>query len=254
MPARIFLLPGSRRSEDAGLKPESTKHLSALYTELTERTGKIINMSLNSSSMPPFEEVDALITMFEEFTYRVRRLEIDCLMENSGIDPITGLRNEAVLESDLVRELDRLARQGRSFSVALVRIDGLDAIKQAGRTDEALQLVSRMIKRSLRSFDDAYRISDDDFLLSLKQADMSGGVRALERLREELRRYERSESDFAGLSLSSCVAVPTPGDNVSDLVENLREDLDSSEITEGGAVLEYFEMSPLQRFIKDEKG
>jgi len=50
-------------------------------------------------------------------------------------------------------------------------------------------------------------------------------------------------------SLSCCVAEPLPNDNLDNLLANMRNDLDTTDKNED-AVLEYYELSPLQRYIK----
>jgi len=89
----------------------------------------------------------------------------------------------------------------------------------------------------------------------LKQAEVSGGITALERLRRELERQNISLVTQSGekslLSMSCCIAEPVEGDDMRELVKNLRLDLESSTQGEVDTVLRYNELSPLQRFIKD---
>ena len=43
---------------------------------------------------------------------------------------------------------------------------------------------------------------------------------------------------------------PYPGDDVARLMQNLKDDLQNIEKSEGGGVLEFLDESPLQRFAK----
>ncbi len=234
----------------SGFKDEAIERLNMLHDDLSQHAGKLISNSLESQQAPEFKGFDKFVTLFEEFLLHVRRLEIDSLLEDSGIDSLTGLRSEAALEKDLGCEMDRLARQGKPFSIALVRIDNFEEMKATGDAKAVIKMVANMVQRSLRSFDDAYRFGENEIVLSLKQADISGGIKALERLKKEL--LDRDDTDYgqAGLSLSSCVAEPTHGDNVNELIANLHSELDTCDKSESGAILEYFEVSPLQRYVK----
>lgn len=243
--------------EDKKAIPEEfAERLTTLENDLGAKAEAILKTVKSRKEKPSFLEFDSLSILFEEFTHNIRRLQQDLLRENSGLDPMTGLRNTASLDIDLRREMERLARQGRPFSLALVRIDNLDTIaKQAGvpRAEQVIYNVADMIKKSLRSFDDAYRITDNEFILSLKQADIRGGLRALERLRLELERksvvYDEKGNKTNPMTLSCCVAEPVPGEHTQDLIDNLRADLQGADKNEN-IILEYHEMSPLQRFVK----
>ena len=179
-------------------------------------------------------------------------------MDGSGYDALTSLRSKSMLLPDIQREFDRLMRQGKKFCVAMACIDRFDVIEGSVSSVEAegyVKLVASLIKLSIRSFDDAYYVGDGRFALCLKQAEVSGGITALERLRRELERQNISLVTQSGekslLSMSCCIAEPVEGDDMRELVKNLRLDLESSTQGEVDTVLRYNELSPLQRFIKD---
>jgi diguanylate cyclase (GGDEF)-like protein len=256
MPESLRLRLSDAIEDRKPIPDEFAQRLTKLENDLGAKAEEILRAVKNTTEKPSFIAFDALSVLFEEFTHNIRRLQQDLLRENSGLDPMTGLRNTASLDVDLHREMERLARQGRPFSLALVRIDNLDAItEQAGvpRAEQVIRNVADMIRKSLRSFDDAYRITDNEFILSLKQADIRGGLRALERLRLELERksivYDEKGNRTNPMTLSCCVAEPVPGEHTRDLIENLRADLHGADKSEN-IILEYHEMSPLQRFIK----
>jgi diguanylate cyclase (GGDEF)-like protein len=151
--------------------------------------------------------------------------------------------------------MERLSRHGQSFSLALVVIDDFDEILKALGRDEADQVIKRaagFVRTSLRSFDGAYNMGHGEFVLSLKQASISGGQKALERLRDELEKSDvtyRIDTQYKKITMSCCVAEPLPDDDLHLLLGNLRADLGMQE-KEAGTVLTYFEMSPLQQFVK----
>lgn len=246
-----------KEAGDSGLIGKTTiVRLKKLHDDL-HACGDQFLTAAASGKKPPALSFDKLTMTFEEFLNQLGRLEIDCLMENSGLDPLTTLRSKSVLIKDLERELERLARQGKPFTIAMVRIDDYDKIMASqgeGRARGHVKLVSELIKSSVRSFDDAYASGDDEFVLSLKQSDIPGGVKALERLRallEERRVIVEIDGKAAPLSLSCCIAEPLPGDKVEDLLDGLRRDLRES-TKEAGQVLQYYEMSPLQRYVQGQ--
>ena len=228
----------------------------ALIDTLRKRFERLTNCSQNIKTPPEQQAYEELSEHFEKFMDTLRRAEKELILDKSGIDDITGMRRKWVMHKDLEREMQRLARQGKPFSLALVRLNNFIQIEQEEGeegTNKYLEHIAKLMKQSLRSFDDAYRIGADEFVLSLKQADVSGGIRALERLKELL---EANDYTFTSKklkdqmpSLSCCVAEPVYEDKVEELIANMREDMKEAE-QEEQTLLEYYELSPLQRFVK----
>ncbi len=237
------------------IKPGVMNGIRNLHGDLTERADVLINESLKTKAPPPYDEYHKLSVLFEEFTGHMRRLEEDMLLEDSGVDALTGLRSKDVMEKDIKREMDRLARQGKAFAVALVRIDNFEGSgKTQDESDECVKSVAEMIKRSMRSFDDAYRLDEGMFVLSLKQTGTSGGIRALKRLRNEIDKTNATQKvngQVVPLSFSSCIGEPSEAEDILAFLENLKKYLASYKSDEG-SVLEYFELSPLQRYIREK--
>lgn len=227
----------------------SVKDLLALHNDLCVQAQALLAQASVTSTAPNYDTYKCFCTLFEEFAAKLGRLEKDALSDNNGFDLLTGLRSQDVLHSDIKREMDRLERDGKPFSVALLRIDNFEHLQNSLQPDhvgQILKTVADMVKRSLRSFDDAYVLDGGMFVLSLKQTESDGGIRALERLRKELEAHAGER-----ITLSSCIAEPVPENDITHLINNLKSDLDNFE-SKSGAVLEYFEQTPLQRFMKDQ--
>jgi diguanylate cyclase (GGDEF)-like protein len=230
-------------------------NLNVRYERLVNLSEKLINEHLKSEKPSSYDEYNELSQFFEKFMDTLRRVEKELILDDKGIDVETGLRKKSVLNKDMDREMQRLARQGKPFSLALVWIDHYDQIAAAEGENTTLYVkhIAELIKKCVRSFDDAYRTDKGEFILSLKQADMTGGIRALERLKELMEefRYEFTSDTLAPnlASLSCCVAEPLPDDDINKLIDNMRSDLKGADKDED-AVLEYYELSPLQRYVK----
>lgn len=240
------------------LENEYLDRIERIHADLVSVSQSILDNLQSKSLKPDFDTFEKFSGLFEEFLNNMRRLEKDSVLEDSGIDVLTGLRSKNTLHTDLAREMERLARRGRPFCLALARIDYYDDIvKEHGRdvARQSTKAVSQLIKKSMRSFDDGYRLGNGEFVLSLKQADMLGGVAALERLKKLLEGDQVSinlNGNNQLLTMSCCIAEPVPEDNVDDLITNLRDDLNSAEKSDAGSVLEYHEMSDLERYLQDQ--
>jgi diguanylate cyclase (GGDEF)-like protein len=107
-------------------------------------------------------------------------------VELGGPDVLTGLPMRREFEQDLEREIARSRRHGRTFVLAYVDIDGLNAINveygQAGG-DEALRQVARMIRAGLRIEDSAARLGSDEIGILLTEVALDFGVPILNSVR-----------------------------------------------------------------------
>ncbi|MBI2234901.1 MAG: diguanylate cyclase [Micavibrio aeruginosavorus] len=240
--------------QDETLGVDVLEGLKRLHADLDAAGAALVQESSAAKSKPDFKKFDAFITLYEEFIAHVRRLDRDLMASGNGIDVLTGLRSRQMLMKDLEREMERRARRGRPFCLALARVDHYAEMKANLPQEDyetVIKAISAIIKQCMRSFDDAYRLSNGEFLMSLKQTDKTGGAAALTRLRkllEENAPYYTMNGQEKRLTMSSCVAEPQPGDDFETMMGNMRQDLDRF----GGdaeTALEYIEMSPLERFV-----
>lgn len=242
--------------KDEGIQAEVVDQLIRLHSDLFSHADSLLKIVQQTKAKPDNKSFQEFMTIYEEFVLSLRRLESDFMLEDSGYDPFTGLRSPANLFSDIDREMQRLCRQGRSFCLAIARIDNFSAIEKSYSQSEKnafIKLVSDLVKLSIRTFDDAYHVGKGEFVLSLKQADIKGGFSALERLRRELELQSITleiENQKRLLSMSCCIAEPVYGDDIQDLLNNLRTGLNNTD-KKTDRVLEYFELSPLQRYIQE---
>ena len=205
----------------------------------------------SSRENPPLKEYDELNRHYEEFIQMMRRLELDHATENSGFDEKTGLRSAKLLKSDIARELERRARRGNPLSLALVKINNFSAdwTKDEEALRGVIRRISDRIKECLRSFDDAYYLGDEYFLLALKHADMLGSQAAVSRLNQGITgaHIALPNDPLEEVSIATVVSEPTPGDEFDTLLANMKKDLEG--IDSKGTVVQYNEVSPLQRYI-----
>lgn len=226
-----------------------------LHAELQNLSIDLVRMAETADRRPEIKQFDSFVNIYDDFVFQLRRLERDSLQAESGLDGLTGLRNHDVLMKDLEREMERRSRRGKPFSLVLARVDNfphIQSIQSDQKTDICIMGVAKQIKKCIRSFDDAYRLNDGEFIMCLKHADTSGGAASIARLRrfleEEPLKIEEN-GNLYDLTMSYCVSEPLPGDNVAQLLNNMRDDLNRY-VSEKDTALEYFEQSPLQRFVK----
>ncbi len=112
---------------------------------------------------------------------------IDRLCALSLRDPLTGLANRRHFRAMLERELDAVARVGRSALLLMVDIDHFKAINdryghQAG--DQVLQAVAASLALNIRPMDTVARFGGEEFSVVLPNCDTTHGHSLAERLRQ----------------------------------------------------------------------
>ncbi len=200
---------------------------------------------LRQEGLPSHDDMGSFLELFERVQLDLQRLEKGQIFADFGVDELTGFCCGDVILTELERELERRSRRGLPFSFALSRIDGPEDV----RTNPVnIKLAAKHIRKTIRTFDDAYVMGAGEFLSHLKHADGDGGLRYVARLTDLL----KSDPDVT-FTMSSLVAEPVPGDNLKQLVDNVFRDLIKLSAEGQGKSEQYEEVSPLNRFIQSLK-
>lgn len=243
-------IPGG--DNDTGEKSHTLQSLAGIHNEAV-RAAVILMESARGGAKPPYSAFDSFLDLFDELFVQLRRMEQELIQTDLGVDPVSGLRSRKAMEGDLAREMERRSRRGKPFCLVLAHIDDYEKWS-AGISDSKRQLVARhiasLISKCVRSFDDAYRIGDGEFIMALKQSETAGGLAAIKRLRSFLSQYPVAIDGVPPITMSFCTAEPTPGDDLGELITNMKRDLTHHDDEKGSASMEYLEQSPLERFIK----
>lgn len=196
---------------------------------------------LDAEGKPPKESFETFLITYENFQTSLQRLEQDSLLADFGIDSLTGLRSKGVMVADLERELERRSRRGQPFCFVLSRIDGVEARKD----EKNMVLAAKCIEKTIRSFDDAYVSAEGEILSCLKHSDDNGGLKFITRLN-----FILSKDENVKFTMSSFVAEPLPGDNITQLISLVRQSLDDLARKTNAAAGQYEDISPLSRYIQ----
>lgn len=249
-PPPVFAEWLDRAREENNIDKLTDERVSRIHGDMVAAANDFA-LKYSARDKPPLEEYDELNRHYEEFIQTMRRLELDHATENSGFDERTGLRSAKLLKSDFAREMERRARRGNPLSLALVKINdfGANWEEDQDRLRDTIQDMSNQMKESLRSFDDAYYLGREYFLLMLKHADVLGSQAAVSRLNHGVTGARISVPGQKGgeLSISTVVSEPTFGDDLDQLLANMKKDLVG--IDSKGTVVQYSDISPLQRYI-----
>lgn len=232
-------------SDKSNAEISATMSIVDMHSAMNDVSDRLMS-DLKAGKKPVHKNFTEFKNLFSSFLSSIRRLERDSAISVDATDELTGLRPASAVEQDLNKEMQRLSRNGNPFSLMIVRVDQFEKLDEK---QEAILLATTAIKKTMRPFDDAYYLEGGKFLLSLKHADLVGAAVAIARIQQSLK---ENEHNIAKITLSCCMSEPVSGDEISGLLKNMYDDLDSNKDDEG-ITLKFLDISPLERFVESKK-
>ena len=182
---------------------------------------------------PVFDEngnVASVIEYTRDVTKRKRAeaerdILVDKLQYLSRTDELTGLLNRRALIEKLEDEVRRTQRYKTHLSILICDIDYFKEINDSyghDTGDRVLQIVSNLLKESLRSIDVIGRYGGDEFLVILPETSMNGAKEIAERIRSTIDdfRWEREGKEAIRTTLSLGVAeFDIDKETIDDLIK-----------------------------------
>ena len=122
------------------------------------------------------------IALHRAYTYPRPRFD-------SQHDALTGLANRRAFDDRILAELARNKRYGHSFSLATLKLDGLetasDRFGQAA-ADEVLRSVATILKTHTRAIDACFRLAADELAIVMPGTSLEGAQILVERCRAHI--------------------------------------------------------------------
>lgn len=197
------------------------------------------------------------VMLYDDMMHRLHRIERSRYLVGFGFDNATGLRSGDVMYQELDREMERVARRGRAFSLAFARLDNATELQErlGAKFSELQHYIGQAVLYTIRTFDDAYHLDDHEFVMTLKHADLQGAQRFVARLRDYMQEKPLEvDGQRISCSLSFCVAEPVAGENLHQFLDKMRQDLGMRAEKENDALVYYEEESPIRRFMREKSG
>jgi diguanylate cyclase (GGDEF)-like protein len=158
----------------------------------------------------------------------------------SGYDTLTGLVSRRRAEIVLEVEARKHFRYQSSFSLILVRIDGLEQLKASHGEDFAafiVQEVGALLKKDVRFVDLLCRWDDDMFGVLLPMTSLSGAIQQAERIRLRMTtQHFKLDGMHARLTVSAGVGE-FKGSHIGRFMHEVREQLAFAVSTGGNCVM-----------------
>jgi diguanylate cyclase (GGDEF)-like protein len=207
------------------ITPENMKPFSQMLQEANEELSRM-NLEYETMNVRLREEKLKAERLSFELEKSNRKLS-----EISFEDSLTGLYNRRYLFDMVDKEMARVERNGRQFSILLFDIDFFKKINDSHGHhggDLVLKRVAEVLQRTKRQTDIGFRYGGDEFVVLLPETDLKDSLVFAKRLRAAI---EGSETPVAGntigITISIGVTAYIPGRTVSS-VEHLMDVADKA--------------------------
>ena len=146
---------------------------------------------------------------------------LDSCEEAAFTDHLTGLANRRRFERQLEREVGRVLRFERPFTLLMIDIDKFKNLNDTfghDAGDDAIRRISRVLREGTRGIDLAARFGGEEFAVLLVETSQSAGMEVAERLRVAIRDLETPSG--ARITASFGVAeCPTDAQTASGILK-----------------------------------
>lgn len=161
----------------------------------------------------------------EKLLEKNRQLEhsLHRIEDMANRDYLTGVHNRRHFMSLLESELQRSARNGRSFCLVMLDLDWFKSINDRfGHPvgDVVLQRLCLLASDNLRAIDQIGRVGGEEFAVLLPDASLDSGYTTIDRLRAAVHAYDWQQvANGLQVSFSAGVAAYCAGDSVHMMIK-----------------------------------
>ena len=146
---------------------------------------------------------------------------LDSCEEAAFTDHLTGLANRRRFERQLEREVGRVLRFERPFTLLMIDIDNFKNLNDTfghDAGDDAIRRISRVLREGTRGIDLAARIGGEEFAVLLVETSQSVGLEVAERLRLAIKGLETPSGGriTASFGVAEC---PTDAQTASGILK-----------------------------------
>lgn len=158
--------------------------------------------------------------------HRKLKTDMEQLVVNALVDPLTGVNNRRFLEAEVGRRIAVASRySNRSFSLILADVDHFKQVNDTyGHAigDVVLKQVANLMKESLRGGDVVARYGGEEFAVVLPETDQQGAMELAERIRRDFDKPLNINEDLPELTISISFGVAQWEPHDEEFVDILR--------------------------------
>lgn len=242
-----------RHADHGCLPPKVLEGLTSQYDLFMRTAQDVLKKCKGRKPIEP-EDVRELREGFVNFHFLLNKMRDQMTLSCFGYDPYTGLKNKRSGYMDIKKELEKRLRHDMPITILLMRIINLHEILELfGQVvcEKVIKHTTELIESKLRIFDEIYRLDKNEFMISVKVTDAPGAMlfgRRIQQFFDNDKNKIMIENYDIRVKLGFVVADPHPEDNISTLLDNMREDFRA--LSDKGGVVQHIEIAPIEKYIQ----
>ncbi|ARU90149.1 diguanylate cyclase [Pseudomonas sp. M30-35] len=217
-PNQLLSLPSLNRYFELNIRPveRTTRHEVALLGQM------LYLRDVSQRHMSELQLAEAL-AVSEQRLLTISNLH-EQLREQALCDPLTGLYNRRYLEEFFTLEIDRVQREQKPLSLALIDLDHFKLLNDKHghlEGDDVLKALADNLRLNVRSSDAAFRIGGEEFLIVLPGADLEEASKRLNIICKQLAGQPlETRGGLRQVTLSAGIACwPMQGSSLDELLD-----------------------------------
>ena len=178
----------------------------------------IFNIAVGISSIIAIIAVNNAVS---KIILQFNKIKLDKYMDAAHVDSLTGLYNRRYAKL-VFEEINSDAEQRDTWCIAMLDIDDFKHINDTyghDSGDAVLREFARILKTSLRKTDYVFRWGGEEFLLLLRDTDISDSYYTLDKMRS---RIQESDMNIAGKSIHATVTIGLSKCFSSDIDQSIK--------------------------------
>jgi diguanylate cyclase (GGDEF)-like protein len=202
------LLKKIRSSENEGIRNLPVVIVTGAEENDEKDGSKELSLSLGATDFitKPFQSTDLKARANAYADYQRTTTE---LIEQTDIDPLTGLKNRRGFYDQLAKDVSFVARHREDLAVLQIAFDQFDALlARVGKqgADSLIKEVSKVLSKCVRCEDTVARVGQSTFCLSLPTAKKEGAVGLAQRICRTVAAFNvRLKNQTISISVSAAV-------------------------------------------------
>ncbi len=236
------------------ISAEVVDEVESLHISLSKTVHRVFDSFENNKiKIGDFEEIKQSL---DNYIAGLKMLGAEGVSSGSGIDPVTGVRSHVGMKKDLIKELDRRDRKGEPFCVCNSQIDNIQEIFKRYDYKTCNKIIGdtgKLLASILRSFDDIYHVGEGEFVICLKNIDLLDAGSVMDRIRSIVANnfIDLDKDNTIKVTSSFGVIEPIPGDNMDEILTNVKEALRNAISSGGDRVEQSLEVSALEKYAQE---
>jgi diguanylate cyclase (GGDEF)-like protein len=212
--------------------PEWSGSIIGIPLIMNETVVGVMNLSRSTTGGFTSSEMRLLSLLADQAAVAISNASLHQLISRKAYsDTVTGLPNRRALDERLEKEVLQARRNGQSFAIVMMDLDGFKAVNDTyghALGDQVLRVYFNYMDQGLRTTDFLARYGGDELTLIMSQTVLQSAILVTDKISEKMKKFffKAPDNKHITLSVSGGIAIyPNHGHTATELLRAADEAL-----------------------------